>query len=215
MGSIFRRNSERAKKNLHHFFIRSILSLTFLLLIFGCKKKSLIEDYFPHKDGNRWKYRSSDVTGYFIREFSGATTLGNQILRNWVKTTFDTAGPQVTSATETNYVLVTDTMVIFYEDLSSDPYIYLKLPLEVDSSWTFYIDEEPIYAQVETKEEEFSVEAGEFSDVYVVKYDDPENEETRRVYYAPNAGIIKDVLADSEEGEIITDEELIEYPAKD
>jgi len=52
-------------------------------------------------------------------------------------------------------------------------------------------------------------------DVYVDRYDDPENEEIRRVYFAPNVGIIKDIWLDYDDFEPFLDEELIEYPVND
>lgn len=195
---------------------RLLLFLFSCLLFFGtfdlsCKKKPLTEEYFPHKAGDRWKYRIYDETDYFIREFSGTAQSGDPVFLNWVKTTFDEEGNQISQ--DTNYLLATDTIVSFFEDLNADGYVFLKLPMEVDTTWTFYIDEEPITARVVSKEE-YSVQAGTFPDVYAIKYDDPENEETRWIYYAPNVGIIRDALYDSD-GELESADELIEYPVED
>ena len=183
-----------------------------LTFIWGCKKNSTTNEYFPHKDGNQWKYKSTERTGYFIREFSGTTRYNETTFQNWVKTDFDTAGNQL--STDTNYIIANDSLISFFEFLDEDPYILLKLPLIVDSTWTFYIDEEPINVLVETKEDDFSVEAGTYDNVFVVRYDDPDNEEVRRVYYSPGVGIVKDVSADYD-GDLVYDEELIKYPAND
>ena len=181
------------------------------MLNLSCKKKPLTEEYFLHKDGVQWKYKIYDETGYFTREFSGTTRIGDTTLQNWVQITYDEEGQ--TLASDTSYILATDTMVSFFEDLNADGYVLLKLPMEVDTTWTFYIDEEPITAQVVSKEE-YSVQAGTFPDVYAIKYDYPENEETRWIYYAPNVGIIRDALYDSD-GELESADELVEYPVGD
>lgn len=182
-----------------------------LTLIFGCKKESTTNEYFPHNNGSQWKYKTSDHAGYFIREFAGTTRYNEMTFQNWVRTDFDSAGNRL--SIDTNYIIATDSFISFYEFLDDDPYILLKLPLNVDSTWSFEIDEEPINVVVETKEDDFSVEAGTYDNVFVVRYDDPTNEEVRRVYYAPDVGIVKDVLADYE-GDPYYDEELIKYPVQ-
>lgn len=191
-----------------------VLNLIILVIIFvfgfGCKKQIQDENYFPHGGGSWWRYQDTEMPGYFIREFSGNTLIGNINAQNWVKTFYDTAGTQL--AVETNYVLVTDTMVLFYEDIYSDPYIYLKFPLEVDSAWTFLIDDDPINARIDNKED-LTVPAGTFSDVWLVRYDDPENEETRYIYYAPNVGIVRDYAIDYD-SELVYEEVLLDYQAK-
>ncbi len=193
-------------------YIYFLLATITIIFIFNCKKDPLTKEYFPTKTSDQWKYKTSEPAAYFIREFSGSTRINGTTFLNWIKTDFDTAGTQIFR--ETSYVIVTDTTVEIYEYPDSDPYILLKLPLEVDSIWSFEIDEEPINALVEGKENDYSVEAGSYDDVYVVRYDDSENEEIRRVYFAPNVGIIKDIWLDYEEFEPFLDEELVEYPVK-
>jgi len=199
-------------KNYKRYFSYLLCALA-VVFIFGCKKGSQTKVYFPHKTSDQWKYKTSDPAAYFIREFSGSTRIDGTTYLNWIKTDFDTAGTQIFQ--ETSYVIVTDSTVEVFEYTDSDPYILLKLPLEEDSTWSFEIDEEPINALVEGKENDFSVEAGSYDDVYVVSYNDPENEEIRRVYYAPNIGIIKDVWLDYDEFEPFLDEELVQYPVND
>jgi hypothetical protein len=211
MGNCSNKIAERKRKKLFYFPFRLLLLLMLVAFVFNCKKKPLTEEYFPHKDGDSWKYKNSEETGYFIREFSGTTSIRDTTRQNWVKTNFDTAGHALDS--DTNYIMVTDTMVSSFEYLDADCYVFLKLPLEVDITWTFYIDDEPINARVVSKEE-YTVQAGTFSNVYLIKYDDPENDETRWIYYAPNVGIIKDALYDSD-GELVSEDELIQYPVED
>ena len=194
-------------------YICLLLSALVIIVISGCKKESLTKEYFPNETNVQWKYKTTDPAAYFLREFYGTSRINGTTFQNWIKTDFDTAGTQIFR--ETSYVIVTDTMVEIYEYPDSDPYILLKLPLEEDSTWSFEIDEEPINALVEGKENDYTVEAGNYDDVYVVRYDDPENEEIRRVYFAPNVGIIKDIWLDYDDFEPFLDEELIEYPAGD
>lgn len=200
------------KKNTKRY-ICLLLATLVIIIILGCKKEPLTKEYFPNKTSVKWKYKTSEPAAYFIREFSGSTRINSTTFLNWIKTDFDTAGTQIFR--ETSYVIVTDTAVEIYEYPDSDPYILLKLPLEEDSTWSFEIDEEPINALVEGKENDYTVEAGSYDDVYVVRYDDPENEEIRRIYFAPNVGIIKDFWFDYDEFEPFLDEELIEYPVND
>lgn len=192
-------------------FICLLLATLTIILIFSCKKTPLTKEYFPAKTSDQWKYKTTEPPDYFIREFYGTTRINGITFLNWIKTGFDTAGIQISR--ETSYVIVTDTTVEIYEYPDSDPYILLKLPLEVDSAWSFEVDEEPISARVEGKENDFSVEAGSYDDVYVVRYEDPENDEIWRIYYAPNVGIVKKTVFDYE-GDLEEEEELIEYPVK-
>lgn len=194
--------------------LKRISTFVFLLFILavidGCKRKNWQEEYFPHHSGDYWKYKSSELTGYFSREFSGTTQIGERRALNWLKTEFDSIDYLIHA--ETSYIVITDTTILHYEDIASDPFVLLKLPLAPELTWTFYIDEEPIYASV-TYSEDIEVEAGSFSNVYIVRYDDPDNEERRYIYYAPNVGIIKDVLYDYD-NELICADELIGYSVK-
>ncbi len=193
------------------YFLLCILTLAFISV---CKNGPLTKEYFPHKDGDQWKYKTTEQSGYFIREFSGTTRIDGTTFLNWIRTDFDTAGTQIYQ--ETSYIIVTDSMVKFFEDTDADPYILLIFPLVEDSTWSFEIDEERIDVLVEGIENEIQVEAGTYDNVYVVRYNDPENEERRQVYYAPNVGIIKDIWFDFDDpAEPFLYDELIQYPASD
>jgi hypothetical protein len=200
---------------------RLLLFLFSCLIFFGmlnlsCKKKTLTGEYFPHKDGAQWKYKIYEETNYFTREFSGTTQYGDLVFQNWVRTEFGETGNQIFQ--DTYYIMVTDTTVIYLEDLDSldyNPYIFLKLPLALDNNWGFYFDESQVNASIVSEGEEVSVQAGTYSNVYVVKYDYPDDEETRRIYYAPNVGIIKDSWVEYGETEPYLVEELVEYPVGD
>jgi len=184
--------------------------LVLAMLVINCNKPVKNKDYFPHSNGDWWKYRVSNISGYVIKEFSGTTHSGNITYQNWLKTYYDTLAQPISQ--ETNYVLVRDTMVLFFEDLDSDPWVYLRFPLGVDSAWTFYIDEELVTARVISLEENFSVEEREFEDVYQIRYDNRESEESRLIYYAPGVGIIK--YSEYSDNELDYDEELLEYKVK-
>jgi hypothetical protein len=200
------------KKRLFIFLFNCFL--LFAMLNLSCKKKPATEEYFPHKDGAQWKYKIDEETNYFTRQFAGTTQYGDLVFQNWVRTEFDETGNQISR--DTYYIMVTDTTVIYLEDLDSldyNPYFFLKLPLALDNSWSFNFDESPINASVAGEGEEVTVEAGTYSNVYVVKYDYPDDEEIRRIYYAPNVGIIKDSWTEYGESEPYLVEELVQYPA--
>lgn len=187
-----------------------LLVFSFWFLVINCDKETKNQDYFPHNNGDWWKYQIWESPQYVIREFSGTTRLEDLIFQNWVKTYHDTLGQQIDQ--EVNYALVSDSMVLFYEDLDEDPWIYLKFPLGIDSSWTFYIDEELVIARVIAFEENFTLAAGDFKDVYQISYNNRESEETKMICYAPGVGIIK--YSEYSDGELDYDEELLDYKVK-
>ncbi len=191
------------KHNLKKKLILSLITFT----IFSCHRPVKDGDYFPNRNGNWWKYKVFGTSGYIIREFSGTTRTETTTFQNWIKTYYDSTNQRISQ--DTNYILVNDTVVLYYEDLDEDPYVYLKFPLGVDSTWTFYVDEEQVIARVVTFEDNFSVLAGNFKDVYQICYNNPESEESKVIYYAPGVGIVK--YSEYSDSDLDWEEELLEY----
>ena len=185
----------------------TVLAALVLLLVVGCSKKA---DYWPLTVGNTWDYTGTAITTHSDTLLNPDTTTGTmnmEITSEVTLTNGDPAFQQIMTQTfgsytsaETSYVAEVGDYVLSYGALSdTDPDTMIVNPLEAGASWTVESDSGYTQKAYVIAQEDLTVPADTYNDAWKILWVsvDGATVDTTTVYFAPNVGLVKMMMTES------------------